>query len=326
MRAAVYGRPGAERDLVVELLDRPEPARGEVRVRLTLAGVNPTDHKTRTGLTPQPIDEFQIAGHDGVGVIDAAGPGVKPDRIGERVWVHLAAFGRRWGTAAEWTVLPADRAARLPHGVPDEVGAGLGVPAITAHRCLFADGPLAGQTVLVAGGAGAVGHAAVQLARWGGARVIATVGDEARRHQVLEAGAHAVIGHRDPDAAERIAAAAPDGVDRVVEVALRQNLDTNLAVLARGATLAVYADDGQGPVGVPARALMARDAVLRFVLLYAMSDGARRTAVADIQAALAAGALQPRPVTRFGLEDAAAAQQLVAGGHPAKVLLDLSRS
>ncbi len=176
MRAASYDRHGpAAEVLAVHDVERPVPGPGEVLVRVILSGVNPTDFKSRSGATPRPIDGFQIPHHDGAGVIEAAGEGVDPARAGQRVWLWLAAAGRRWGTAAEYTVVPGEQAVPLPDGVSLELGASLGVPAVTAHRCLFADGPVRGKTVLVAGGAGAVGHFAIELAVWAGARVIATV-------------------------------------------------------------------------------------------------------------------------------------------------------
>ncbi len=155
MLAAVYRRPGGADVLSVEEVQTPEPGPGEVRVRLRVAGVNPTDWKSRTRTPPE---GFQVPGQDGAGEVDAVGPGVDPGRVGERVWVWFAAArGRRWGTAAQWTVVSARQAVPLPDGVPLELGAGLGIPAMTAHQCLFVDGPLDGATVLVAGGAGASG-------------------------------------------------------------------------------------------------------------------------------------------------------------------------
>jgi len=169
MRAALYDRYGpAGEVLKVEEIEPPEPGPGEVRVRVAVSGINPTDWKSRAGATPRPIDGFQIPHHDGAGVIDEVGEGVDPGRRGERVWLWLAAAGRRWGTAAQWTVVPQRQAVRLPDGISPELGASLGVPAITAHYCLFADGPLDGKTVLVAGGAGAVGHFAIELAKRAG--------------------------------------------------------------------------------------------------------------------------------------------------------------
>src|SRR5262245_3660644 len=172
MRAALYDRYGAASQVLrVADVETPEPGPGEVRVRIELSGVNPTDWKSRSGMTARPIDGFQIPHHDGAGVIDAAGDGVDPGRVGQRVWVWMAASGRKWGTAAQWTVVPEFAAVPLPDGVSAELGASLGVPALTAHRCLFADGPVSGKNVLVAGGAGAVGHFAIELAKRAGARV-----------------------------------------------------------------------------------------------------------------------------------------------------------
>src|SRR5437763_5210113 len=158
MKAALYSATGpAAQVLRVEDIGRPEPGPGEVLVRVHASGVNPTDYKARSGAVPRPIDGFQVPHQDGAGVIEAVGAGVDSARAGERVWLWMAAAGRRWGTAAEWTVLPARQAVPLPDGASFELGASLGVPAMTAHACLFSDGPVNGQTVLVAGGAGAGG-------------------------------------------------------------------------------------------------------------------------------------------------------------------------
>src|SRR5580658_1461726 len=222
MKAALYDRHGTARDVLrVEELDRPEPGPGEVRVKVEASGINPTDWKSRSGATPRPIDSFQIPHHDGAGVIDAVGEGVDPARIGQRVWLWMAAAGRRWGTAAEWAVVPERMAAPLPQGVTAELGASLGVPAVTAHRCLFADGPIAGKTVLVAGGAGAVGHFAIELAKHAGARVITTVSGPQKAELAARAGADLVVNYREPGAAEAIKGFGL--VDRVVELALDAN-------------------------------------------------------------------------------------------------------
>ena len=205
MKAALYDSHGPAAEVLrVEEVERPEPGPGEVRVKVAVSAVNPTDFKTRGGATPRPIDGFQIPHQDGAGVIDAVGDGVDPARIGQPVWLWLAAAGRRWGTAAEWTVVPGRQAVPLPDGVAMELGASLGVPAMTAHRCLFADGPVAGQTVLVAGGAGAVGHFAIQLARWGGAQVIATVSGPERRNWPGRRGGSRGVNYREPDAVGNI--------------------------------------------------------------------------------------------------------------------------
>jgi NADPH:quinone reductase len=315
MRAALYDHYGTAREVLrVEDVQRPEPGPGEVRVRVELSGVNPTDWKSRSGATPRPIDGFQIPHHDGAGVIDAVGAGVHPGRLGQRVWVWMAAAGRRWGTAAEWTVVPEHAAVALPDGTSAELGASLGVPAMTAHRCLFADGPVAGKTVLVAGGAGAVGHFAIELARWAGARVIATVSGPAKAELAAKAGADLVVNYREPGAAGQVTSfTGPGGVDHVVELALGANLSLDLAVLRPGARIVTYAAEAADPV-LPVRACMTANVVLRFVLLYGVPADALGQAAADISAALAAGALTELPVIRYPLDEIAAAQDALEGG------------
>src|SRR5512139_150747 len=201
MKAALYEHEGAARDVlrVADDIERPEPGPGEVRVRVAVSAINPTDWKIRTGATGRPIDVFQIPHHDGAGVIDAVGEGVDPGRVGQRVWTFFAAHGRRWGTAAQWTVLPEHQAVALPTGASFDLGACLGVPAMTAHRCLFADGPLDGATVLVAGGAGAVGHYAIQLAKQAGATVITTVSSPEKARLAGKAGADHTLAYRASD-------------------------------------------------------------------------------------------------------------------------------
>src|SRR5580704_17852720 len=230
MRAAVYDSHGAAADVLrVTEIDRPEPGVGEVRVKIELSGINPTDWKSRSGATPRPIDGFQIPHHDGAGVIDAVGAGVDASRVGQRVWTWLAAAGRRWGTAAQWSVLPSRQAVPLPDGASDELGACLGVPAITAHRCLVSDGSVAGKNVLVAGGAGAVGHFAIELAKFFSARVATTVSGPQKAELARQAGADLVVNYRDADAAGQLRAFAPI-MDRIVELALGANLELDLAL------------------------------------------------------------------------------------------------
>jgi NADPH2:quinone reductase len=305
--------------LRVEDVTRPEPAPGEVLVRVRASGVNPTDFKTRAGATARPVDDFQIPHHDGAGVIEAVGAGVDPARVGERVWVWLAAFGRRWGTAAEWAVLPARQAVPLPDGASFELGASLGVPAMTAHRCLFADGPVAGKTVLVAGGAGAVGHYAIELAKLAGARVVTTVSSPDKASLAAKAGADLVVNYRDADAADQIRQFAP-AVDRVVEVALGANLALDLAVSGPSTVVVSYAADGSDPV-LPVRACMTANVTLRFVLLYGVPAAALDAAVAGVTSALAAGALTELPAHRFALTEIAAAQEAAEAGAVGKVIV-----
>ena len=320
MRAASYDRHGpAAEVLEVRDVEPPAPGPGEVLVKVALSGINPTDWKSRSGATPRPIDGYQIPHHDGAGVIEAVGEGVSPARVGQRVWLWLAAAGRRWGTAAEWTVVPEDQAVPLPDGASLELGATLGVPAMTAHWCLFADGPVTGKTVLVAGGAGAVGHFAIELAAWGGARVIATASGPQKAELARQAGAAQVVNYRDPGAADQIRAAA-GRTDRVIEVALGTNLALDLAVASPGSTIVSYAAEPSDPV-LPVRACMTANVVLRFVLLYGVPRPALRRAAEDINAALTAGALTGLPVHRFGLADIVAAHEAAEAGPLGKVLV-----
>ena len=320
MRAASYDRHGpAAEVLEVKDVERPAPGPGEVLVKVALSGINPTDLKSRSGATPRPIDGYQIPHHDGAGVIEAVGEGVSPARVGQRVWLWLAAAGRRWGTAAEWTVVPEDQAVPLPDGASLELGATLGVPAMTAHWCLFADGPVTGKTVLVAGGAGAVGHFAIELAAWGGARVIATASGPQKAELARQAGAAQVVNYRDPGAADQIRAAA-GRTDRVIEVALGTNLALDLAVASPGSTIVSYAAEPSDPV-LPVRACMTANVVLRFVLLYGVPRPALRRAAEDINAALTAGALTGLPLHRFGLADIVAAHEAAEAGPLGKVLV-----
>jgi NADPH2:quinone reductase len=322
MKAALYDRTGPAADVLrIEDIQRPEPGPGEVRVRVHLSGVNPTDWKSRAGATPRPIDGFQIPQHDGAGVIDAVGAGVDPGRVGERVWLWMAAAGRRWGTAAEWTVVPSGLAARLPDGASLELGASLGVPAMTAHRCLFADGPVEGAAVLVAGGAGAVGHFAIELAKWAGARVATTVSNPEKAELAARAGADLVVNYTEPGAADQIRAFAPR-FDRIVEVALGANLQLDLGVSGPETVIVCYAADGPDPV-LPVRACMTANVTLRFVLLYGVSDPALRQAAGDITLALEAGALTELPAHRFPLAGIAAAHDAVKDRAVGKVLVDL---
>lgn len=322
MLAATYAEPGdPETVLSVREVERPEPGPGQVRVRVAVSALNPTDVKIRSGATPRPVDGFQVPHMDGAGTVDAVGPGVDPARVGQRVWLMLAAHGNRWGTAAQWTVVPAERAVPLPGDVPFDLAATLGVPAVTAAQCLFGDGPVTGRHVLVAGGAGAVGRAAVQLARWAGAHVAATVSGATKADVATAAGAQLVVNYREPGAAEQLTAWSPR-VDRIVEVALGPNLDLDLAVAGPGTTVVTYAIDGPDPT-IPVRRCMAAGVALRFMLLYTVPPAALADAVAMVDAALRDGALDLPPVVRFPLAEVASAHQAQEAGPLGKVLVDI---
>jgi NADPH:quinone reductase len=322
MKAAVYDRYGPAAE-VIRLADveRPEPGPGEVRVRMELSGVNPTDWKRRSGATPQPIDGFQIPHQDGAGVIDAVGPGVDPARVGERVWTWLAAVGRRWGTAAQWSVLPSRAAVRLPGSASAALGASLGVPAMTAHRCLFADGPVDGKSVLVAGGAGAVGHFAIELAKFYGARVATTVSGPEKAELARLAGADLVVNYREAAAADQLREFAPQ-MDRIVELALGANLELNLAVSGPSTYIVDYAAEASDPV-LPVRRCLNANVTIRFILLPAVPAEAADQAVAGITTAVEAGALSELPLVRFPLDQVAQAQQAVEAGAVGKVVVEI---
>ncbi len=285
MRAAMYDRLGSAGGLQVIDLPRPEPAPGEVRVRVHVSAVNPTDWKARAdgpGKTmPFP---FAIPNQDGAGQIDAVGDGVDPRRIGQRVWVYFASWRRQYGTAEEWVCLPEQQAIPLADTASFELGASLGIPALTAHRALFSDGPLEGKVVLVAGGAGAV--------------------------------------YRAEDATAAVRAAAPDGVDHIVEVALGANLELDLGVLAPNGTVVTYAGSDPGPA-IPIRRLMSRNLTLRFMLIYTVPPAALRAAVEEVNAAVTAGDLTELPVIRYGLDQIAEAHRAVEDGATGKVVVEL---
>jgi NADPH:quinone reductase len=336
VRAITYTRPGDA--TVLGLVDRPipEPAAGELRVRVVVSGVNPTDWKSRSGAFGGGPAEATVPNHDGAGVVDAVGAGVTAFGEGDRVWVTLAGDGRpSSGTAQELTVVPAERAFALPARADFELGASVGIPAVTAHRALTVaeDGParlqpgaLAGRTVLVAGGAGAVGNAALQLARWAGADVIATVSGEAKAHLATAAGAHHTVNYKEADAADAIRRIAPDGVDLVVEVAAGANAEIDLAVLRPRGTISIYANDGGAPFTLNVRRTMGLNARYQFVLLYTVGWDRIAAAAADINRAIEDGALRVGeqaglPLHRYDLADTAAAHAAVEGGVVGKVLV-----
>lgn len=319
MLAATYAAEGPATVLTVGEVDRPEPGPGQVRVQVIVSGINPTDVKGRAGLTPRPIDGFQVPHMDGAGIIDAVGPGVDSSRIGERVWLMFAAL-TRWGTAAQWSIVPSEHAIRLPQNASFDLGATLGVPALTAAVCLFGTGSLAGRDVLVAG-AGAVGHAAISLARWAGARVVATVSGPQKAAIATQAGAHLVVNYREPGAIEAVKEFT-DGIDLVVEVALGANLDLDLAVCRRGATVVCYAIDGPDPV-IPVRRCMGAGLHLRFMLLYSEPSIELATAIRAVNGAVGAGALGLPPIHRYPLDQVVAAQLAQEAGPVGKILVDI---
>jgi NADPH2:quinone reductase len=324
VRAAWYERPGSPAVLEVGEMAAPEPGPGEVRVRVRFSGVNPGDTKKRSDWLGYGMPFPRVVPHsDGSGVVDAVGAGVDARRVGQRVWIYGAQSYRPFGTAAELTVVPADQAVELPPGVGDEVGACLGIPGITAHRAVFADGAVAGRTILVQGVLGGVGLLAAQLARWGGATVLGTVTRTADLDRVGAAVAHAVaLDEADPAAAIR--AHAPEGVDRIVEVSLSDNADLDAAVLAPGGVIAVYASRDDRPA-IPFWPMLFSNLTIRLLGSDDFPADAKRQAAADLttaanEAALALPIGDPLPLDRI----AAAHARVDAGGRE-RVLLSIAR-
>ena len=332
MRAAWFETKGSARDvLTVGDMAQPEPGAGEVLVRVGASGINPSDTKGRGGARGNIAMPFPriIPHQDGAGIIEAVGDGVPASRIGERVWVYEAQLGRPFGTAANYVTVPAHKAVALLDSVSFAEGACLGVPALTAHRCVFADGPVEGKTVLVTGGAGAVGFYAVQFAKHGGARVIATVSNETQAEAARRAGADAVIKRRSEDvvqcAAKFAGAANERSIDRIVEVAFGANLDASLRMLKPGGVIAAYSSDEVTEPVLPFWPLTLLDATVRFVLVYAMSGEAHQAGVDDITAATQGGWLKHNIAKTLPLESIAEAHELVeAGGTGGKVVLELA--
>jgi NADPH:quinone reductase len=317
MQTAFYERTGAARE-VLQLADvpAPEPGPGEVRVRLKWSGVNPSDVKSRAGLRSSVLAFPRIVPHsDGMGHIDAVGDGVAASRLGERVWVWNAAWGRAFGTAAQQVVLPQAQAVLLPAATPDEAGACLGIPALTALHALLCGDGVAGRNVLVAGGAGAVGHCAVQCARLLGARrVLATVSSEEKAAVARAAGADAAVNYRDADAAAQIRRACEgQAIDRVVEVDIAANAALDLEVLRPGGECVVYGS-GAGRFELPFFPLIAKNIDLRFFIVYNLAAADRQRAQATLTGWLERGALTHAIAARLPLADIAAAHEWVEQG------------
>ncbi|MDF2765090.1 MAG: NADPH:quinone reductase [Rhodospirillales bacterium] len=317
MKAAWYERNGPAREVLqVGTLADPVPGPGEVLVRVHVSGVNPSDVKSRAGARGGMAFARIVPHSDGAGVVEAVGPGVDKARIGERVWLWNGQWRRPFGTAAERIALPAEQAVKLPDGASFDAGACMGIPAMTAEACLFSDGPLEGKTVLVTGGAGAVGHYGIQLAKWAGARVIATAGRSETVAACRDSGADLVIDYKRENVAERVReATAGAGVDRIVEVEFGGNLETSLSAIKENGVIAAYASMGAPTPALPFYPLMFKAVTLRLVLVYILAPEARRRSIANLTAALAAGALTHPMAGRFPLDQIARAHEAVEAGN-----------
>lgn len=325
MRAVYYDRQGpADEVLQIGELPDPEPGPGEVRVRLRYSGISPGDTKKRGGYFGSTMPYPRVIPHsDGSGTIDRVGDGVDPNRIGQRVWVYNAQSYRPFGTAADYTVVPDATAVPLPDGVDDELGACLGIPGITAHRAVFADGPVDGQTLLVHGALGAVGSLAAQLAAWGGATVITTV----RRRGDLAASSGALadraVALDDPEAEQLIRQHAPDGVDRIIEVAFSDNITLDAAVAANGAVIAAYATRYPRP-RLDFWPMLFDNLTIRLLGSDDFPADAKAMAARDLTTAADSGQLTVPVGAPFPIDQVAAAHDQVDRNNRQRVLLDLA--
>jgi NADPH:quinone reductase-like Zn-dependent oxidoreductase len=329
MKAAWFEEFGAAADvLIVGEQPQPEPAQGEVLVRLMTSGVNPSDVKKRAGAFPNLLDDGLVIPHsDGAGVIEAVGSGVEDREIGERVWVYQAQYSRRLGTAAEYVAVESCRAPPLADNVSFEVGACLGIPVMTAHRCVFADGPVDGQTILVTGGAGRVGHYAIQWASQAGASVIATASCADDNRSCLKAGAKAVVNHRQPGWCSQVLELnQQQKVDRVVEVEFGANLPEVLKLIRIGGTIATYSSTQVPEPKLPFLKMMFMDLTVRFVIVYAMPEEAKQQAISDIDKRLRDDQMQHRVACVLPLVDIARAQEIIEQGRRGCVIVRLGES
>lgn len=316
MKAAFYSEVGSARQ-VLQVADLPKPvaAAGEVLVRVHASGVNPSDVKARAGRRagasglPWP----RIVPHsDGAGIIEAVGAGVDTSRIGQRVWIWNGQWQRAFGTAAEYIALPETQAVPLPDTTGFAEAACLGIPALTAHRCVHADGPVAGQTVLVTGGAGTVGRYAIQMAKLAGARVITTVSGPEKAAHALSAGADRIVNYREQDVvAEVRSITGNEGVQRIIDVEFGENIETTSELIAPNGTLVSYGSAKLMTPQLPFYPLMFKAVTIRLVLIYILPEAERAAAIADLTRLLETRQLSHAVAEQFPLEDIASAHESV---------------
>ena len=294
----------------------PDPGPGEVLVKLHTTGVNPSDVKKRAGGFPNLLDDGPVIPHsDGAGVIEGVGSGVPTSRIGERVFVYQAQYARLHGTAADYVAIDSLRAPGLPDNTAFDVGACVGIPILTAHRCVFADGDVADQWVLVTGGAGRVGYYAIQWAQRAGARVIATASNETDALACREAGAEQIVNHREPGWGRQVVEQlCGSQIDRAIDVEFGANLPELLDCLRTGATIVTYSSTVVPEPSLPFRTMMFMDLTVRMVIVYAMPEKAKAQAVADTQALLVEGGLRHRIAQTLPFSEMARAHEIIEEG------------
>jgi NADPH2:quinone reductase len=319
MKAAWYVKNGSARD-VLQLgeLEKPVAAPGQVLIRVQAIGVNPADSKARTSI-PLPVGVERIVPHqDGAGVIEAVGEGIPASRVGERVWIYEALYSGGAGCAAEYVAVPSRNAVLLPEGVSFEVGACLGIPAITAHHCVYADGPIKGLKILVTGGAGSVGAHAIQFAKHGGASIVTTISDDQQAAVAKAAGADLIIDRHKGDQMVQMQTLGgwsnERSFDRVIEVAFGVNLGTTMRVLKVNGVVATYSSDAEPEPTLPFWPLLRLSATIHFILLYNMSVEAHRLAIDAITMGLRDGWLQPRIAARFTFDQIVEANESSESG------------
>ena len=319
MKASWYTSFGpAEEVLIIGEFKTPEPEPGEVKIRVYASGVNPSDTKKRLGANPALLDDGPvIPNSDGAGEIVSVGEGVSPSRVGERVWVYNAQYGRQLGTSAEYVCLPSIYAIMLPESADYNAGAMMGIPAMTSHRCVFADGSVEGQTLLITGGAGRVGYYAIQWAKEYGATVISTASSDASREQCNNAGADLVVGHPSDESVSEILDHT-DGkkIDRIIEGDFGANLLPVLEVLKTGGTIATYSSMTDMNPSIPFVRMMFMDITIRMVLVYEMPKEAKEHAAKDITTMLSQNCFDNRVAKEYSLDDIASAHTLIESGKP----------
>lgn len=317
MKAAWFEAFGTAQE-TIQCGEQPTPTAGpgEVLVKMKTTGVNPSDVKKRAGAFPNLLDEGLVIPHsDGAGVIEAVGEGVDASRIGERVFVYQAQFGRRFGSAAEYVAIDSRRAPLLPDEASFEIGACIGIPVMTAHRCVFADGPVNKQIVVVTGGAGRVGYYAIQWAKLSGATVIATASNAADEEVCRSVGADFVVNHREEDWGEQVLRCT-DGekVHRVVDVEFGANLPSVLSFIRVGGVIATYSSTQVKEPQLPFIQMMFMDLTVRMVIVYAMPEEAKEQAIRDTCELLADNGLQHRIAHSLPFGEMARSHELIEQG------------
>jgi len=317
MHAAWFEKFGTAKEvLILGEIAKPEAAAGEVLIRMKTTGVNPSDVKKRAGAFPDLLDSGLVVPHsDGAGVIESVGEGVSSQRVGERVWVYQAQFGRRFGSAAQYLAIDTARAAILPETTSFEVGACLGIPVMTSHRCVFLDGPVKGLTVLITGGAGRVGYYAIQWAKQAGARVITTASNDIDKGICESIGASFVVNHRQENWAEAVMSyTGGQKIDRVIDVEFGANLPEVLKLIGTGGAIATYSSTQIKEPKLPFLQMMYLNLSIHLVIVYAMPEEAKRAAIIDINNKLSNNELQHRVAHVLDFEDMVRSHELIEQG------------